>query len=185
MFMGCECNDMDKRGHEGHNVGRSPGSGKNEELINESVISGAGQGDASKKHTVKINEKKKSILLSLSPRLYPQTVVMRASYRFIDDFDVIVDGDPLSTIFVTIRAKREDDASYSDLEELASAFFRELIHANVEETQARRYADTRNALIGAALRSMMPSVTAKEKGGEKTGQKPESSAKVTDNCGSC
>lgn len=116
-----------------------------------------------KKETITINEKEKTVYLSLNPRLYPQTAVMRASYRFIDDFSVIVDGDPLSTIFVTIKAKPEDSASYSELEELAHTFFKELIHANVEETQARRYADTRNALIGAALRSMMPSVLAKEK----------------------
>jgi len=134
-----------------------------------------------KRETVKINEKKKSILLALNARLYPQTVVMRASYRFIDDFDVIVDGDPLSTISVIIRAKKEDDASYSELEELASAFFRELIHANVEETQARRYADTRNALIGAALKSMMPSVTAKEKDYDKQGT-PD---KATGRCSTC
>lgn len=117
--------------------------------------------------TITIDEKGKSILLAINPRLYPQTAVMRASYRFIDDFSVIVDGDPLSTIYVTIKAKPEDSASYSELEELAHAFFKELIHANVEETQARRYADTRNALIGAALRSMAPSVLAKEKESEK------------------
>ncbi len=137
-----------------------------------------------KRETVKINEKKKCILLALNPRLYPQTVVMRASYRFIDDFDVIVDGDTLSTITVTIRAKKEDDASYSELEELASAFFRELIHANVEETQARRYADTRNALIGAALRSMMPAVTAKEKSAKDVERKDDSNNSAG-KCGSC
>ncbi len=86
---------------------------------------------------------------------------MRASYRFIDDFDVIVDGDPLSKIVVTLKIKEEDKkgASKKDMEKLVSTFFSELIHANVEETQARRYADTRNALIGAALRSLMPQVT--------------------------
>ncbi|MEA3342816.1 MAG: hypothetical protein U9Q92_01495 [archaeon] len=135
--------------------------------------------------TVKIDEKKKCVLFALNPRLYPQTVVMRASYRFIDDFDVIVDGDPLSTISVTIKAKKEDGASYSELEELAAAFFRELIHANVEETQARRYADTRNALIGAALRSMMPSVAAKEKSDEKGTKKPDSPGKTAGKCGCC
>ena len=179
--MGCECADMDKESDKGCG---SPGSQQTAESLNEDVIA-VPQQVSPGKDTVKINEKKKCILLSLSPRLYPQTVVMRASYRFIDDFDVIVDGDPLSTIFVTIKAKGEDDASYSELEELASAFFRELIHANVEETQARRYADTRNALIGAALKSMMPSVTAKEKSGGKIEQKSESSVDDGDKCNSC
>ncbi|MFH1432627.1 MAG: hypothetical protein ABIG84_05405 [archaeon] len=138
--------------------------------------------DHAKKDTVTINEKEKSVLLSLNPRLYPQTAVMRASYRFIDDFDVIVDGDPLSIIFVTIKAKAEDDASLSELEELAHAFFKELIHANVEETQARRYADTRNALIGASLRSMMPSLALKEKESEMVKVKEKKENKKSNSC---
>ncbi len=179
--MDCECTDMNKKNNKGFGPPNNPPAAGS---LNEDVIT-LPQQIKPGKDTVKINEKKKCIFLSLSPRLYPQTVVMRASYRFIDDFDVIVDGDPLSTIFVTIKAKKEDKASYSDLEELASAFFRELIHANVEETQARRYADTRNALIGAALRSMMPTVAAKEKGTEKAGQKPDASVNSGDKCGSC
>lgn len=107
------------------------------------------------------DESAKTVKLTLNPRLYPQTVVMRASYRFTDDFDVVVDGDPLSKIFVAIKVRSEDEktATKEDLEQIANTFFSELIHANVEETQSRRYADTRNALIGAALRNMMPQIT--------------------------
>lgn len=131
--------------------------------------------------SVSIDEKEKCVNIILNPRLYPQSTVMRASYRFIDDFDVIVDGDPLSKIFVTLKIKPEDknSATKKEMEQLANTFFSELIHANVEETQARRYADTRNALIGAALRSMMPQVTpeAIAKLGETLTQKKEGEKK--------
>lgn len=108
-----------------------------------------------------LDESAKTVRITLNPRLYPQSTVMRAAYRFIDDFDVIVDGDPLSTIFVTLKVKAEDTESTTrkDMEQLANTFFSELIHANVEETQSRRYADTRNALIGAALRNLMVQAT--------------------------
>ena len=151
--------------------------------VDDDITTSAVKGDTLEKDTIQINEPEKTVLLSLNPRLYPQTAVMRASYRFIDDFSVIVDGDPLSTIYVTIKAKPEDTASYSELEELAHAFFKELIHANVEETQARRYADTRNALIGAALRSMTPSVLAKEK--ESKSSEPESKNKPDKKANPC
>lgn len=108
------------------------------------------------KDNIKIDVKNKAVDICLNPRLYPQSVVMRATYRFIDDFNVIVDGDPLSDIFVRFKIKPGDTAGKEDMEELVNAFFAELIHANVEETQARRYADTRNALIGAALKNMIP-----------------------------
>ncbi len=111
--------------------------------------------------SIVLDENAKTVKITLNPRLYPQTVVMRASYRFIDDFDVIVDGDPLSKIFVTIKVRSEDEktSTKGDLEQIANTFFSELIHANVEETQSRRYADTRNALIGAALRNLIPQIT--------------------------
>lgn len=106
--------------------------------------------------SITIDEKNKSARISLNPTLYPQSAVMRAAYRFTDGFDVVVDGDALSKIVVTLKAKPEDKAAATkaDIEKLANAFFSELIHANVEELQARRYADTRNALIGAALRNL-------------------------------
>ncbi len=111
--------------------------------------------------SINIDEKNKCVLITLTPTLYPTSVVMRAAYPFIDDFNVIVDGDALSKIFVTLSVKEDGKkgATKKDLEQLSNAFFTELIHANVEESQARRYADTRNALIGAALRNMMLQMT--------------------------
>jgi len=119
-----------------------------------------------------IDEKCKSVRITLSPTLYPQTAVMRAAYRFTEDFDVIVDGSTLAKIFVTLNVKDEDKKTVGkkDLEQLSSAFFSELIHANVEETQSRRYADTRNALIGAALRNLM--INATPEAMENLGKKP-------------
>ncbi|MBU4246439.1 MAG: (Fe-S)-binding protein [Nanoarchaeota archaeon] len=143
-----------------------------------------------------LDESAKTVKITLNPRLYPQTVVMRAAYRFTDDFDVIVDGDPLSSIFVTLKVKAEDVESTTrkDLEQLENAFFSELIHANVEETQSRRYADTRNALIGAALRNLMVQATPEkiENIGKKQKTTDEESAfdKIykympKQNCGKC
>ena len=59
--------------------------------------------DVAEKENIKTDIGKKQVILNLNPRLYPQTVVMRASYRFIDSFDVIVEGDPLSDIVANIQ----------------------------------------------------------------------------------
>lgn len=111
--------------------------------------------------SIYIDEREKRVQITLNPTLYPQSAVMRAAYRFTDEFNVIVDGDALSKIFVIIKIKPEDKsgATKEEMEQLANDFFSELIHANVEEMQTRRYADTRNALIGAALRNLMPQIT--------------------------
>ena len=34
----------------------------------------------------------KTVTIFLNPQMYSQTIIMRAAYRFIDDFDVKVDG---------------------------------------------------------------------------------------------
>ncbi len=99
------------------------------------------------------------VKIVLNPRLYAQNVVLRASYRFLDDFDVVVGGDPLSELVVTIKVRRGAKSDADNLDCAVDDFFAELIHSSVEEMQARRYADTRNALIGAALKSMVPGVS--------------------------
>ncbi|MCK4555033.1 MAG: hypothetical protein KAT83_00345 [Candidatus Aenigmarchaeota archaeon] len=113
---------------------------------------------AEKEKNIKIDETEKTVTITLNPRLYSQSVIMRAAYRFTEDFDVAVDGDPLDKITVVFKVCAEDkkDAKKEDLDAISAAFHNELLHASVEETQARRYADTRNALIGAAVRQLMP-----------------------------
>lgn len=113
---------------------------------------------AESEKNLKIDDTEKTVAITLNPRLYPQSVIMRAAYRFNEGFDVAVDGDPLDKITVTFRIRNEDKAGakHGDLKELSDAFYSELVHASVEETQARRYADTRNALIGVAVRQLMP-----------------------------
>lgn len=103
---------------------------------------------------VDIDLKKKTIRINLNTMLYPRTVVMRAAYSFTESFDIGVDGDNLSTV-ILIKV-RTSDVKNDDFEDIVYRFYSELIHASVEETQARRYADTRNALIGAALRTIIP-----------------------------
>ena len=113
---------------------------------------------AEKEKNVKIDETEKTVTITLNPRLYSQNVIMRAAYRFTEDFEVAIDGDPLETIIAVFKIKKEDekDASKKDLVAISDAFYSELLHASVEDAQARRYADTRNALIGAAVRQLMP-----------------------------
>ncbi|OYT34270.1 MAG: hypothetical protein B6U87_02275 [Candidatus Aenigmarchaeota archaeon ex4484_52] len=105
---------------------------------------------------IKIDETSKTMSIKINPQLYSSSCVMRASYRFIDDFNVIVDGDPMSELIVCFKPKEEtDNPTKEDWQELINIFYNELIHTSVEEEQARRYADTRNALIGAAMKTII------------------------------
>ena len=125
----------------------------------------------SNSENIQIDEKNKMLIVKINPQLYASSCVMRASYRFTDDFNVKVDGDPMSELIVSFKSKdTEDTPSKKDFEDLADVFYNELIHTNVEEEQARRYADTRNALIGAAMKTIInlpEDKAAKDKGKKK------------------
>lgn len=110
----------------------------------------------SNSENIQIDEKNKTMTVKINPQLYASSCVMRASYRFTDDFNVKVDGDPMSELIVSFKSKEDGETpSKKDFEDLADVFYNELIHTNVEEEQARRYADTRNALIGAAMKTII------------------------------
>ena len=133
------------------------------------------------KKKVSFDAQGRIVVVSLNPRLYSQNIIMRAAYRFIDDFDVRVEGDPFSEFKVSFKAKTDEPVSREDLEALCDAFFTELVHVSVEEVQARRYADIRNALVGAALRNIVPQVDVEklaEKMREKKGKKEAKSKEV-------
>ena len=115
---------------------------------------------------VNIDKDSKTMTVKLNSQLYSSSCVMRASYRFTDEFNVKVDGDPMSELEVRFSPKEEEDnPSEKDWQDLVDVFYNELIHTNVEEEQARRYADTRNALIGAAMKTIIevPAKKTKEK----------------------
>ena len=108
--------------------------------------------------SVLFDEKRGTITILINPRMYSQLIIMRAAYRFIDDFDVKVDGDPMKEFSIFFKLKTNETYNLDDLKALADAFFTELVHTSVEEAQARRYADIRNALVGAALRNITPNI---------------------------
>ena len=75
-------------------------------------------------------------------------VIMSAAYHFIDDADVIIDGDPSKKVIVNLILNDSDE---SNLERLGYEFNIELINSFLKDLQARRYMNVRNAMIQAAL----------------------------------
>ncbi len=96
-----------------------------------------------------IREEDDNIVITLSPALYPKNVVLRAAYRLLENYVVWVGGDGIESVVVKIKPQGEGKKISKDVIDL---FFAELLQANMEETQAKRYADMRRILMELAMR---------------------------------
>lgn len=99
------------------------------------------------KHNFKIDLPNKSVLITVSPSIFPIPIILHAAYHFIDEAAVIVDGE--NEITVTFILDRE--VKESDLEDLACEFNTQLISSFVEDTESRKHAGARDAMLKAAL----------------------------------
>ncbi len=96
-------------------------------------------------------EEDNSLVISLSPSLYPKNVVMRAAYRLLENYVVWVVGDGIKKIVVKISPQEEGQKIDKDVLDI---FFVELLQAYMEEAQAERYAEIRNALVSTAINAL-------------------------------
>ena len=97
-----------------------------------------------------IDDEENYVEISVNLRLFPKTVIEKAAYHFINDTNVVV-TDFNDKVKIKLVPKNEN---IKDLSNLAYEFNAELIHTMVIETQAKRYAPLRNALIGTALKEL-------------------------------
>lgn len=97
-----------------------------------------------------LDKANKSVVISLSSKIYPLEVIYSAAYTFLDRAFVIIDGDPDKEILVQFKAKD----SKQDLEDLAQSFNNELVSYAVYVVQAARSSGIRQAIVQAALSSV-------------------------------
>lgn len=94
-----------------------------------------------------IDEEENCVIVSVNPKIYPLEVVYAAAYMFLENFYVIIDGNPQEEIFVQLKAKRDGE----DLKKVALEFNNELINYAVYTVQAARTSTIRNAIVQRAL----------------------------------
>ena len=93
-----------------------------------------------------------SIIITLSPSLYSKNAVMRAAYRMLGNCSARVLGDGINSLSVELRVL--DDDGRVDKEDLVDAFFAELLQAEMEEINMRKFGDVRKMLLELAIRGL-------------------------------
>jgi len=106
-----------------------------------------------KKHNFRIDSDSKTVLVEISPRIFPVSTILNATYRFIDEAKVAVE-EKKGKILVTFILEKE--AEQSDLESLAYEFNLQLIASFAEEEESKKYSGTRDAFMKAALLQQPP-----------------------------
>lgn len=100
------------------------------------------------KYNFKIDSANKTVSVNVSPSVFKREVVLHATYHFIDDCKVIVDGEEDKITVTLIPNEKVEEA---DLEELAYEFNIQLVSSSVEEEESKKYAETRETMMKAAL----------------------------------
>ncbi len=93
-----------------------------------------------------LNEREKSVIVSVNPKIYPLPAVFSAAYSLMDRAYAVVDGDKSKRLTVTLWPKGKQR-----LHELAMLFNQELLNYSVCFNQARETAAVREALIKRAF----------------------------------
>lgn len=89
---------------------------------------------------------RKHVTITINPRLYPLDVIYSAAYVFLDNFYIIMDGDPETGVVVKIFPKDS-----SDTKDIEKRFNNELVNYAFYKRQVERNADIRKAIIQRAL----------------------------------
>jgi His-Xaa-Ser system protein HxsD len=87
------------------------------------------------------------VKVEVNPAIYPLDVIYSAAYKFLEDFYVIIEGNPKKSVFVTLTPKpggvvRDDPAGM---------FNNELINYSFYKRQSERNSDIRKSLMQRAL----------------------------------
>ena len=101
-----------------------------------------------KKYNFKIDYSNQEVLIEVSTRIFPVSVILNAAYYFIDDFKVIAQDEKRGKISIVFIPEKD---SKRDLEELAYEFNIQLISSFVEDKESAKHAGVRETLLKAAL----------------------------------
>lgn len=95
----------------------------------------------------KVDEKRESVLISVNPGLYGLDAIYAAAYKFIDQYYVLIDGDPRDEVIVSIRPKKGE----IDFHKVAREFNNELISYMDYFLQVAKTSEIRNLIVKKAL----------------------------------
>lgn len=88
------------------------------------------------------------IIIPINPKIYPLDVIYSAAYVFLDNFYIIIDGDPNKMVTVKIFPK---DSSNPNKKDIGKEFNNELVNYAFYKKQVEKNADIRKAIIQRAL----------------------------------
>jgi His-Xaa-Ser system protein HxsD len=90
--------------------------------------------------------KAEQIIVRVNPKIYPLDVIYSAAYVLLDDYYIILDGDPKKEVVVKLSPKNS-----SDLKDIEKKFHNELICYAFYKKQVEKNGEMRNLILQRAL----------------------------------
>jgi len=97
--------------------------------------------------------KEDKVKIEVDPQVFPKEVVLRSAYKFLDRAWLDIRREQGGDVVVTVLPRDPETRNENDLERMALQFDTYLITSFVEDKEAERYAEARNAMIKSAMLS--------------------------------
>lgn len=114
----------------------------------------------------KIKLENNEIFFSLNTKVYPQDVIFKTCYVFIDQMYIYLDNSKKGEILVSLKGK--NDLNGKELEKLKGEFTNELLNMVLRESVAKKNQKVLEYIVGGAINASLENVKQieKEKGNE-------------------
>ena len=93
----------------------------------------------------------KPITISVNPKIYPLDVIYTTAYVFLDNYYIIIDGDPEKEILIRVFPKAEDSSGGKPHENIEKEFNNMLINYSLYKVQSERSSEVRKYIMQRAL----------------------------------
>ena len=98
--------------------------------------------------------KEEKVEIRIDPKIFPKEVVLRSAYKFIDRAWMNIEKpSDKEKVHLTLLPRDPERRNKEDLERMALQFNTYLITSFVEDKEAERYAEARNAMVKSAMLS--------------------------------
>lgn len=115
------------------------------------------------KNKLKKHLKPSSVSISVNTKLYPLEAIYGASYNFIDQAYIFLDGDPSKKVNIKLKLKPNAISQFKNIQELKKEFLNELLNTAWRYQISHENKNLREFILGTALLGSLSQLNPSEK----------------------
>ena len=111
----------------------------------------------------KLKKQSNEVSISVDPKIYPLDAIYGASYNFIDQAYIFLDGDLNKKIDIKLKLKPDVPSKFTNIQEFKKAFLNELLNTTWRYQISQENKNFREFILGTALLGSLGQLNPSEK----------------------